>query len=225
MNLRMADLRDVIRERQSRLAEAPFLRALESSDSLEEMRAFAPQLYFYVFAFQDMLRLSHERFTDPAMREIAGRHRAEDAGHQEWFTNDAQALGFTRDVAWVFGDEHRPTRDFSYEVIAQILGTTDDRIRLLFPLMLEAAGALFFSRIVNLVGRSGYDGQLQYFARSHQEVEANHEMFTETSDRELDDIAFDARTFATALDVIHRCFDACERIVAHLERHRMGATR
>jgi hypothetical protein len=225
MNLRMSELRDVIRDRQSRLAAAPFLRALESSDSLAEMRAFAPQLYFYVFAFQDMLRLSHERFTDSTLRKIAGRHRAEDAGHQAWFANDAEALGFTRDVVWVFGDEHRPTRDFSYQMISEILDASDDRIRLLFPLILEAAGALFFPRIVDLIRRSGYEGQLQYFARSHQEVEANHEMFTESSDRELDEIGFDAPSFAVALDVIHRCFDACERMVAHLERHRLGATR
>jgi hypothetical protein len=216
----MKDLRNLIDTRRDALARSPFLANVGSSSDLADLRAFLPQLYFYVLAFQDMLRIAHERVQDPEMRDIAGRHREEDAGHEQWFLTDAVELDSTRDVAWIFGTEHRPTRDFSYLLLSEILTAGDDRLRLLFPLVLEAAGAVFFERVVGLVKRSGYQGRLRYFAPSHQQVESAHEIFSDQNERRIDEIVFDPKTFQDARDLINRCFDACESMAAHLEAHR-----
>lgn len=217
---RMKELRRVIEERRQSLATCSFLVNVGKSDDIEDLRSFLPQLYFYVLAFQDMLRIAHERVVDPELREIAGRHREEDAGHELWFLSDAVQLDATRDVAWLFGAEHRPTRDFSYALISEILGARDDRLRLLFPLVLEAAGSVFFERVVGLVERSGQGSQLRYFAASHQQVEKSHDIFTDDSERRIDEIEFDARTYEEGGALIDRCFTACETMAAHLEAHR-----
>ena len=219
----MSDIMTIIADRRQRLDRAPFLRSLAASSSLDELRAFVPHLHFFVLGFQDVLRLAHERVEEPRLRAISGQHRAEDAGHDQWFVSDVHELECARDLVWVFGDEHQVTRDVTYALISESIHATDDRVRLVLPLVLEAAGSLFFPRVVTLLERAGYSGGLRYFARSHQEVEAGHDMFSEASQRELEAIPFDDSTFEEAVVVVHRCFDLCEQLAAHLERHRLTA--
>ncbi len=224
MTRTMMDVRAAIESRRSKLAMEPFLRSLDASSSLEDLRAFVPHLYFYVFAFQDMLRLAHGRVSDPQLREIARRHREEDAGHERWFAFDMNELGTTRDVVWVFSAEHELTRDVSYELVAELLRASDDRVRVAFPLVLEALGSVFFPRVVRLLERAGAGERLRYFARSHQQVEEQHEIFSAEGEQALNGITFDDAVYAEALAMVERCFDHGERLAAHLERHRAAGT-
>jgi len=223
MTRTMTDVRAAIEVRRTRLAAEPFLRSLDASSSIDDLRAFVPHLYFYVFAFQDMLRLAHARVTDPKLREIARRHREEDAGHERWFAFDMAELGTTRDVVWVFSAEHELTRDVSYELVAELLRATDDRVRVAFPLVLEALGSVYFPRVVRLLERAGTGEKLRYFARSHQEVEENHDVFSAEGEQALNGIAFDEAVFADAMAMVDRCFAHGERLAAHLERHRAAS--
>jgi hypothetical protein len=225
MSTSMIDVKRVIEARRARLEQHAFLRSLESSARADDLRAFVPQLYFWVFAFQDMLRLAHERVIDPQLREIARRHREEDAGHQAWFAADAAELDCVRDVVWIFGDEHRVTRDVSYELVAAILEATDDRVRIVGPLVLEALGSVFFPRVVGLVDRAGLRDRLQYFARSHQQIEADHDIFTEEGAKALDGLEFDDVAFAQSVALVDRCFDQGERLATHLESARRSGIR
>lgn len=220
MTRTMLELKPVIEDRRRRLLEHPFFRGLEASSDVEQLRNFVPQLFFFVFGFQDMLRIAHERISDPKLREIAGRHRAEDAGHEVWFVNDAIELKCERDVVWVFGKEHHVTRDFCYELVAEILHAENDHLRLVFPLVLESAGSVFFEKVIGLIRRSGYEGRLQYFAESHQEIEQAHDMFTADGQQEIDDLVMPQAVFDTAVALVQRSFDACERFAQHLETHR-----
>lgn len=220
---RMPDVKAVIESRTRKLVAQPFIANLESSSAVDEVRAFVPQLYFYVFAFQDVLRIAYERVNDPRLREIARRHRDEDAGHEGWFALDVEELGCTRDVVWIFGAEHQPTRDFSYELLAELLHTSDDRVRVVFPLILEATGSIFFFRVIDLLERAGFRGRLRYFARSHQQVEAEHDIFTMEGVREIDTIEFEPPLYDEAVALVHRCFDHFERWGTHLETYRASA--
>jgi hypothetical protein len=220
----MADVEAVIEQRRLQLSTAPFLQSLERSSSIDDVRRFVPQLYFYVFAFQDVLRLTAETIADPSLRAIAVTHRDEDAGHEHWFAHDVEALDCRRDVAWVFGREHQATRDIAYGLVTEVLRPDDDRVRLVVPLCLEAAGSLFFGRVIGLLDRAGFDKPLRYFARHHQQVEADHRIFTDgTTSGELHAIAFDEHAFPRALASVHRCFDLLTRFAAQLEHHRGGA--
>lgn len=224
MTRTISDVLTHITHRRDLLDQAPFLRNLATSTNLDAFRAFVPHLHFFVFGFQDMLRIAHERVEHPQLRELARRHREEDAGHEQWFVFDVRELGCDRDILWVFGKDHRVTRDVTYGLVAEALKANDDRVRVVFPLVLEAAGSLFFPRVVQFIERVGMGERLRYFARSHQEVEADHDIFSEESRRVLDTFALDPATYDEAIGLVDRCFDLCERLTHHLEKHRLAAT-
>ncbi|NES70294.1 MAG: hypothetical protein F6K24_36320, partial [Okeania sp. SIO2D1] len=72
---------------------------------------------------------------------------------------------------------HQPVRDFAYQLISTLLRASDDRIRIVFPLVLEATGKVFFKYLVDLVQRCGHDQSLQYFGSSHQKIEMSHKIY------------------------------------------------
>jgi hypothetical protein len=220
----MTELKAEIELRRSQLARHPFLRGLEASSSLDEVRAFLPQLYFFVLSFQDVLRLAHETMTDAGLREIARRHHAEDAGHDQWFAHDMVQLGCERDLSWVFGPEHRLTRDVSYRLIAELLRARDDRVRWTLPLVLEAGASVFFVRMIDLLARAGFQRPLLYFSHHHQQAEAEHDVSTEAGTRALDQISFEPAVYEEALGLVHRSFDLLEQLAAHFESHRVSTS-
>ena len=67
----MAEVQALIEEGRARYDQHPFLASLDRATSVEDLRAFVPKMYFYVFAFQDMLRLSDELIRDPALKTIS----------------------------------------------------------------------------------------------------------------------------------------------------------
>lgn len=218
---KMSDVQAVIEARRRQLDQKPLWRALDSSSNVDDVRAIAPQGAFYVFGFQDMLRLTQELVVDPELREIATNLRGEDAGHEDWFVWDLGQLGLELDAVWLFGEEHRVTRDVTYGLIGQLLRAEDDRVRVVFPLVLEAAGSLFFRRVVALLHRAGFDRPLRYFARSHQEAEEEHDIFSDAGSATLAGISFDPVSHEAAVQLVHACFDYFERFMDHLEHHRV----
>jgi hypothetical protein len=218
----MVELKAEIERRRLALAQEPFLQGLEASSSLEEVRRFVPQLHFFVYSFQDMLRLSHELMEDPELREIARKAREGDAGHEQWFAFDVAALDCERDVRWILGPEHRVTRDVSYALLSELLHASDDRVRMVFPLVLEASASVFFFRVIDLIERAGFKGELRYFARHHQQVESEHDFYTESTSEALDAISYEPAAYEAALTLVRRSFDHLTRFAAHLEAHRAG---
>ena len=216
----MADVQAVIEARRGELEKNPFLSALDASSEAADVRAIAPHLYFYVLGFQDMLRMTHELVREPAIKAIASQLAAEDAGHEQWYLYDIEQLDCARDLRWLFSAEHQPVRDIVYMLMAQLLRADDDRVRIVFPLVLEAAGSVFFKRVVGLLRRADYQRPLRYFARSHQEVEEEHDIFSEDGQLALTAIEFDATSYRDALGLISSCFDAFEGLADHLEHQR-----
>lgn len=170
----LEDVQGAVKGRQKELDSKPLFKALNSSAKIDRLRALAPHFYFFILAFQDMLRLTHGLICDPALKEVALSLAREDARHEQWYLLDVERLGCPRDVPWLFGPAHQPVRDFVYQLMSELLRARDDRVRIIFPLVLEATGTVFFKHLVGLVQRSGYDQSLRYFASSHQEIEMDH---------------------------------------------------
>lgn len=97
---------------------------------------------------------------------------------------------------------------------------SDDRIRIIFPLVLEAIGKVFLKHLVPLVVRCGYNQSLRYFASFHQEIEMNHNIYQDGKE-ELHNIEFDENTYREAVALIYRCFDSFEYLADHLEHQRI----
>ncbi|NES73240.1 MAG: hypothetical protein F6K24_52655 [Okeania sp. SIO2D1] len=131
------DIQNIIEDRQKKLESQSLFKSLDNSSHINDLRAIAPHFYFFVFAFQDMLRLTHNLISDSAVKKVATSLIAEDAGHEQWYLFDLEQLNCTRDVPWLFGVTHQPVRDFVYQLIGDLLHINDDRIRIIFPLVLE----------------------------------------------------------------------------------------
>jgi hypothetical protein len=202
---------------QASLATHPFLRRLDSIGTFEDVRVMAPRFTFFVLCFQDMLRLVHEHVRHPTIKAMAEVHELEDKGHQKWFLHDLKQFGIPLDLSWVFGSDHQATRDLSYDIVSAVLRAADDHTRLAIVLSLEGAGHEFFGRVIGCLERIGHDDGLKYFARHHQEIEENHNLFDSDGRAQLIDLALSRAEFDHAMEAVDHTFAAMTRLATHLE--------
>ncbi|MEW5849458.1 MAG: hypothetical protein AB2A00_11625 [Myxococcota bacterium] len=205
---------EAIAARQARFAAQPFFKRLEGVGTVEEARAFAPQLTFFVMVFQDILRVNEAKVKDPALRKVARHHRVEDRGHDNWFLHDLDQLGVTHGIGWLFGPRHAATRDAAYALMSEVHRASGDHVRVALLLVLEATGDAFFSRIPGFMARAGFDKPLKYFSEAHHQVERNHEMFERRMQEELRALVVPGEVEAEALAMVERAFDTMEGMVA-----------
>jgi len=168
---------------------------------------FAPELTFWVMAFQDVLRLNATLTKDPALRKIVRHHRAEDAGHDRWFLEDLAAMQIAApDVRGLFGAQHTATRDSTYMLVSECYRTTDDRMRLVLVKTLESAGHIFFGKVAAAVEKAGWTKLLKYFSFSHLEVEKSHEVFEAEISKTVSAIRLEPKARAEAKALVDRCY-------------------
>lgn len=213
------DVQSVLEDRQKELESKPLFNALDRSSQIEDLQVIAPHFYFFVLAFPDMLRLTYEMISDTSLKEVALSLAQDDAGHDQWYLFDLEQLGCTRDLRWLFRPTHQPVRDLVYQLTSNLWRVSDDRVRIIFPLALEATGIVFFKHIAGLVQRAGYDKSLRYFGSSHQEAEINHTIY-EDGKEVLRDIEFDEKTYQEAIALVKQCFDSFECLADYLEQQR-----
>jgi hypothetical protein len=207
-----------IQYRQEKFSELQFFKRLERSNSLRDAEIFAPGLSFFVLTFQDILRLNESRISDPVLRPIVRHHRQEDLGHDAWFLYDLRQLGKRCDAELLFGKEQEVTRDTSFEIVSEIFQASDDRVRLVIPLALEAMGHPFFSRVHKFFVRAGFKGQLRYFSKEHFLIEQSHEMFKDEIDAQVNSIELSSELRTEAIGVVGRTFDAVTRMINTLDQ-------
>lgn len=201
-----AAVTDAIRREREELARHPFFVRLTHGGSLRDAQIVAERIPFFVMGFQDVLRLVHATTSEPELRELARQHALEDGGHDQWFLHDLERLGVACDVRRLFSAESSAVRDVIYGQVADVLSSDDDRARLAIVLSLEAAGAEFFERMIGLVERLDRERELRYFARKHQRVEQNHEMFEAESQHRIDSIPLRPGSLPELLAVVQRTF-------------------
>jgi hypothetical protein len=198
-----------VAKKQAEFANHAFFSEQRMGSGLWGALSFAPDLTFWVMAFQDILRLNASLTRDPKMRKIVRHHRAEDAGHERWFLDDLAAMQISApDVRWLFGDRHSPTRDAAYALVSEVYRTTDDRLRLVLVKTLESAGHVFFGRVAAFVDRVGLTKVLKYFSFSHLEVEKNHQVFEDEISRIVSGIRLEPKVRTEAKRLVDRCYVA-----------------
>ncbi len=146
----MKSVRSHIEARQTRFASVPFFQQLRSTMSAENALSFVRGLSFFVLTFQDILRLNEANVTHPTLRKIARHHRSEDRDHDLWFLEDVLELdGSIPDAEELFSPRDAATRDAAYALTSEVFRATDDRIRIVLLLVLEATGHVFFTSVVD----------------------------------------------------------------------------
>jgi hypothetical protein len=176
-----------------------------------DVQALARGLTFFVMAFQDVLRLTARQVRDPRLTGIARTHHAEDAGHEQWFLNDLRHLGVDVTVGYIFSSRHEISRDVGYALVSEVLQAQGDAERLAVVFALEAIGHLFFEPAIRLFEQRQTRG-LQYFARRHQQVEADHEMFEDDTEATLAAVTLTDAALARALGAVDRVFALLARL-------------
>ena len=167
--------------------------------------SFAPELTFWVMAFQDVLRLNASLTKEPALRKIVRHHRAEDAGHDCWFLDDLAAMKLPApDVRSLFGERHTATRDSTYMLVSECYRATDDRMRLVLVKTLESAGHIFFGKVAAAVEKAGWTKLLKYFSFSHLEVEKSHEVFEAEISKTVSAMRLEPKARAEAKALVDR---------------------
>jgi hypothetical protein len=213
-----SDVAALIARHRVEFAKHRFLARLEGSGTAAQAKAIPGRLTFFVMCFQDMLRLARELSTDAEISELVKTHEAEDRGHDLWFLSDLERLGISLDVPSTFSAAHAPTRDIAYRLIAQVVAAQHDATRLSVLLALEAAGAEFFGRIIGFLERLQLSEGLLYFARSHERVEKNHEVFEEESQNRLHALELPRAALPEVTAAVAATFDAMTRLADEADR-------
>jgi hypothetical protein len=214
----MGHVQGVIAERQRALSDLGLLRVLDGSRSAANVLRIVPRMAFFVMGFQDVLRLTYLRSTDPQIVALAKAHALEDKGHDQWYLKDVERLGSECSVRTLFSDDGAVIRDVAYGQIAEVMKAKHDCTRLAVALSLEAIGAVFFEKTIGFLERIGRAGGLEYFARRHQNIERAHVVFEEDAQRELDAIPVTPDAMVEALAAVHRTFDGMALLADDLER-------
>lgn len=213
----MKHVRSHIDKRQAEFASTRFFEQLDKTKSPAKALSFVRGLAFFVMAFQDILRLNEANVQTPKLRAIARHHRAEDRGHDMWFLDDvAQIDGTIPDAEELFSPADMAIRDTVYQLMSEVFRATDDRIRIVLLLVLEASGHVFFQRVVKHLESIGYDRELRYFGGAHLNVELNHALFEDQLNVWLDEIVMSESDRDMAIATADRCFAAMTKMMEAL---------
>ena len=233
----MQEVKKIIATHQRALRSHPLFALLEGADTIDPLASLARGCAFWPMVFQDVLRLNLERASGTELERHARQHRAEDAGHEQWFLEDLRTfdVGEPR-LEELFSEEYRPLRDASYALVSEVLGPLDGRLRVVFLLTVEAAGHVFFEEMARAVERLCPELPLRYFSHSHLGVEKEHDLFAESTDVELDEIVFGKRELAMADELVgkvcrtfagifdHYAARAMQTVPRVSDVHRLGET-
>jgi hypothetical protein len=212
----LQDVQSLVTARRQELAQHDFLRLLEQPGGRAALERMVPRMAFFVMCFQDVTRLAFERSTDPELKEMAREHWLEDQGHDVWYLQDLEQLGIHIDIPWLFGSEHRLTREVAYSQIAQVTGAVHDSTRVAIVLALEAIGAEFFHRAIAHIERLGLGVGLKYFADSHKLIESDHQIFEPEAQARLSSLRIPESSEPEVRQAVDAIFESMTRLAGDL---------
>ncbi len=211
----MKQVKSYIQKKQKEFESHPFFLQLEKNPPFEMFKMFIPKVAFWVFTFQDVLRINANSISDPYLHKIARHHCIEDKAHDLWYLSDLEQLWGekTFDIRWLFSEEHQVTRDNANRIMAEALWIDDEILRIVLLLALEGTGHILFKKVSEYVSRQGWEGKLKYFDKNHLEVEESHAVFENEMERDLFEINLHPEQRNAACRLVYHCFEACWNIL------------
>jgi hypothetical protein len=208
----------------TRMESHPFFAALKPEPDLKRAMAFAQPAAFWVFTFQDILRLNAELACDPAIQALLRQHQSEDAGHEEWFLEDLERIfgSAPTHVRWLFSSENYGIRASSFALAGEVFRVSDDRLRLVLVEALERAAGFFFGRAARYLAESGHTTKLKYFGGMHITAEAGHEIHDQEA-RDLLSIVLPPELQGDAEALVDRMFKAFTQLADQMLVHQQAA--
>jgi hypothetical protein len=203
--------------RQTAFEECQYFKHIATNPPRSWLIEQMPRMGFWIFTFQDILRLIEGRVQRQDMRAIASHIRRGDRGHDNWFVADLAHLGLAMpSLREAFASEHQAGRLASFSLVSEVFRATDDRLLVVLLLALESASYVFFDRMTQYLDHNGL-GELRYFGRTHLDAELKHGIVEAEMDRLVEEsLSPDASLQEEALALIDRVFDAFGRMFAPL---------
>jgi len=202
----MGDVEATIAEKSEIIARHAFLERLAKGASADELRSILPRFSFFVFGFQDILRIAHARATHPELKPILRSMVEGDSGHDRWYLEDLRSLGIEVPLELAFSNEQVIGRDVAYTLVAAILDATDDYSRLSLILCLEGVARQFFLLVGAYAKRAGISQALRYFGGEHLLAEEAHEVFETEAQQTLDRMVIPEHARQSVRDVVEKTF-------------------
>lgn len=197
----------MVDDEQRRFAAHPFFARLAEQQPYVAVQGVVPRLAFWVLTFHDLLELCEDAMVDPELRAIVRHHRAEESGHDRWYLDDLRRLGVALpDPVSLFGRDHESVRRASYALMAEAIRSENDWVRIALVLMMEATGAVFFTR-ASAYAQWPASG-LEFFSGQHLAVEQAHALFEQRMRRFLADQHLSLDEYDAAAAAVRRGFAA-----------------
>lgn len=213
----MRRLKSAIASHRSELSRHILFDLLATSRSTVPLAKMARALAWWPMVFQDVLRLNVDRVRGTEMERFAEYHRVEDSGHDRWFLEDLRAFDVEEpSLSALFEDTFQPIRDACYTLMGEVFREQTPAQRVALLLALEPTGHLFFEQVSDAVDRVCPDLGLRYFARSHLGVEKDHDLFTESTNADLDRIVLSDTERAESEAAIRRIYSTFTDIFSYV---------
>lgn len=165
----------LIRERQNRYREHPFIRFLQDDAiSPEERLSYAPFACFFSMTFSEFNR-RYIRIAEPTSEheQALNDHAKEDETHYRWFLEDLERLGYnpvcrlTEALSFVWSDEGQRARDLSHYLVG-VAQQADPELKLVILEAIEATGVVWLRATVAASRQHPEAKNLHYFNETHE---------------------------------------------------------
>ncbi len=216
----MKRITDTIAAEGKRIAAHPFLQRIDDVPIETLIPILAYNTGFWNMAFQDVIRLVNEAVESPELKVYSEHHFMEDSGHHLWFLHDIKQLGYdwgSRLYSY-FEDRNATARVLTYKILSELFRLKDDRLRIALLLSLESPGHVFFGKMSRYMAKHGLAGEMQYFGKSHIQVEKEHMVFAEASDEALSGMVLEDAVTEEGIAMVVRIHDLFHRLADEMLR-------
>ena len=219
----------LIRQRQERYRNHPFIRFLKDDQASPQARlAYAPFACFFSMTFSEFNR-HYIRVSEPTgeHEKALNEHAREDETHYRWFLQDLERLGynpvcsFTDALRFIWSEEGRHARDLSHYLIGAAQ-RADPELKLVILEAIEATGAVWLDATVAAVRQHPEADELNYFNKAHEQRERH---FVESAGHDaIARFELSDATRRRAPAIVDGIFDRMEAFNHELLRRMTGKT-
>jgi hypothetical protein len=217
----MKRILDYIEQKKQELARSPFLEFVgDERIDVEKRFGFVPCIAPFAMAYTDINRyiLRDDSSKDP-LQQIINTHSREEDQHWRMYLKDLRTLGLNEStnmesvLKLLWGEHCRQTRQMVYELSGLVLRHPEPLKRLVVVEAIEGTAEVAF-RVFTKAARELEEKtgkRLHYFGMTHEELEADHTLSSESSSRMLRELEIPAdweQEAEEAVDKVYALFAA-----------------
>lgn len=213
----MKRILDYIEQKKQELARSAFLEFVgDERIDVEKRFGFVPCIAPFAMAYTDINRyiLRDDSSPDP-LQQIINTHSREEDQHWRMYLKDLRTLGLNESTDLVsvlkllWGEQCSQTRQMVYELSGLVLRHPEPVKRLVVVEAIEGTAEVAF-RVFTKAARELEEKtgkRLHYFGMTHEELEADHTLCSESSSRMLKELELPAGWEQEAVEAVDKVYE------------------